>query len=168
MRTLVFWLAALFLLLLPVPALAAEPPADGRYRVEVTLTGGSGRAGVESPAELRLEAGAATAVVTWSSPYYEHMLVDGVYYYPVNTDGNAVFEIPVILDAAMAVSAQTIAMSAPHQIDYTLYFDSTTLRRSHGQSPAPLGKIGGFIAAAVLLFALWRRRRRGPKAAEGA
>lgn len=113
--------------LLPVQT-AAELPPDGRYTIEVALSGGSGRAHVESPAELTVMDDAATAVVVWGSSYYGYMLADGIYYYPVNTDGNSTFEIPVSLDEDMAVSAQTVAMSEPHIIDYTLRFDSATLK----------------------------------------
>ena len=45
----------------------------------------------------------------------------------IDRDGNSTFEIPVILDKEMPVSASTIAMSQPHLIDYTLYFDGSTL-----------------------------------------
>lgn len=101
--------------------------ADGVWLCDVTLTGGSGRAGVESPAALSVKDGEITATVIWSSKNYEYMLVDGVQYDPVNTEGNSTFEIPVIMDAEMPVSALTIAMSEPHLIDYTLFFDSSTL-----------------------------------------
>lgn len=102
--------------------------ADGRYTIEVTLTGGTGRANVESPTQLTMEDGSLTAVVRWSSPHYDYMLVDGTNYYPTNTEGNSTFEIPVSgLDTDIAVSAETTAMSEPHVIDYTLRFDSSTL-----------------------------------------
>lgn len=107
---------------------AAALPDDGRYTIEVTLSGGSGRATVESPAELAVAGGAATAVIRWSSSHYDYMLIGGVYYYPVNTDGNSTFDIPVMLDADMPVTAQTTAMSEPHEIDYTLHFDSSSLK----------------------------------------
>ncbi len=99
--------------------------SDGAYLTEVTLEGGSGRATVESPAEIRVEDGKYIAVIKWSSPYYDFMVVDGKEYQPVNEDGNSVFEIPVeSFDAPIAVQADTIAMSKPHLIDYTLIFSS--------------------------------------------
>ena len=49
--------------------------ADGEYTCEVTLTGGSGRASVESPARIVIKDGAATAVIVWSSSHYEYMMV---------------------------------------------------------------------------------------------
>ncbi|WP_126513827.1 hypothetical protein [Slackia heliotrinireducens] len=69
-----------------------------------------------------------TATIVWSSPNYDLMIVDGTEYYPVNTSGNSVFEIPVsALDEDLAVQAETTAMSQPHLIDYTLRFDSDSL-----------------------------------------
>ena len=109
-----------------VPA-AADAPADGSYTCAVTLAGGSGRATVESPAVLTVTDGTMTATLVWSSPNYDYMLVDGEKYMPVNSEGNSVFEIPVAaLDTALSVTADTVAMSTPHEIDYTLTFDSAT------------------------------------------
>lgn len=98
-------------------------PEDGTYTVEVTLEGGSGKAKIESPAEVTVKDGKATATVTWSSPNYDYMLVDGEKYLPVNTEGNSVFEIPVAaFDQPIPVVGDTVAMSKPHEIDYTLTF----------------------------------------------
>ena len=102
-------------------------PQAGDYTCAVTLTGGSGRASITSPAELTSDAETLTATIQWSSPYYEYMIVDGVQYDPIQQEGNSTFQIPVVLDADMTVSASTIAMSEPHLVEYTLYFDSTTL-----------------------------------------
>ena len=81
-----------------------------------------------APQPLTVADGAMTAVIVWSSPNYDYMLVDGEKYLPTNTEGNSTFEIPVAaLDTALAVTADTVAMSTPHEIDYTLTFDSATL-----------------------------------------
>ena len=107
---------------------AAEAPADGTYTCDVTLEGGSGRATVESPAALTVADGRMTATIVWSSPNYDYMLVDGEKYLPTNTEGNSTFEIPVTaLDTPLDVVGDTVAMSTPHEIDYTLTFDSATL-----------------------------------------
>ena len=103
--------------------------ADGDYTIDVTLSGGSGRATVESPAQLAVDNGAATAVIVWSSSNYDYMKVDGVQDNMVNTEGNSTFVIPVAaFDFAMPVLADTIAMSTPHEIEYALYFDSATIQ----------------------------------------
>lgn len=102
--------------------------ADGIYTAEVTLNGGSGRASVMSPAKITVENGTATAEIEWSSSKYDSMTVGGEKYSPVNTEGNSVFVIPVTgFDYKMPISATTSAMSTPHDIEYTLFFDSTTL-----------------------------------------
>ena len=54
------------------------------------------------------------------------MIVNGEKYLPVNTDGNSVFEIPVVLDKPVDVIGDTVAMSKPHEIEYTLTFHSET------------------------------------------
>ena len=101
---------------------------DGEYTVDVTLSGGSGRASVESPAKLTVSGGEFTATILWSSSNYDYMLVDGVQYDPVNSEGNSTFEIPVLtFDAPVAVQADTTAMSQPYLIDYTLTFDSSSI-----------------------------------------
>ena len=101
---------------------------DGEYTVDVTLSGGSGRASVESPAALTVSGGVYTVSIAWSSNNYDYMVVDGVQYDPVNTEGNSVFEIPITtFDTPVAVQADTTAMSQPYLIDYTLTFASASV-----------------------------------------
>lgn len=102
---------------------------DGTYTAEVTLEGGSGRASIESPATLTVKDGKVTASIVWSSPNYDYMIVDGKKLLPVNTEGNSVFEIPVAsFDTALDVIADTVAMSKPHEIEYKITFDSSTIK----------------------------------------
>ena len=104
---------------------AVETPADGSYTCEVTLEGGSGRATVDSPAALTVADGKMTATIVWSSPNYDYMIVDGEKYLPTNTEGNSTFEIPVsVLGVPLSVVADTVAMSTPHEIEYTLTFSA--------------------------------------------
>ena len=96
---------------------------DGTYQMEVELLGGSGRASVTSPAKVEIKDGKAVATLEWSSPNYDYMVVDGEKYLPVNTEGNSVFRIPVeAFDRDITVIADTVAMSTPHEIEYTLNF----------------------------------------------
>lgn len=118
-------------------AAAAFDIEDGTYLVGVTLSGGSGRASVESPATVVIEDGQMTASIIFSSPYYDYVLVDGERYEPVNTEGNSTFEIPVsAFDCEITVTADTTAMSTPHEIDYTLYFDSATIQNADDTAEA--------------------------------
>ena len=101
---------------------------DGSYTIELTMEGGSGRASIQSPAQLAIADGAATATLEWSSPNSDYMLVNGEKYLPVNTEGNSVFEVPVeALDAPLTMIGDTVAMSTPHEVEYTVTFHSETL-----------------------------------------
>lgn len=105
--------------------------ADGSYTIELTMEGGSGRASIQSPAQLAIADGAATATLEWSSPNYDYMLVNGEKYLPVNTEGNSVFEVPVeALDAPLTMIGDTVAMSTPHEVEYTVTFHSDTLQNA--------------------------------------
>lgn len=103
--------------------------AEG-FTCEVTLSGGSGKAHVESPCPITKEDGQYWAVIIWSSKNYEYMLLDGVQYDPIQAEGeNSTFKIPVTPDQEVPVSAMNVAMSEPHLIEYTLFFDSATLTK---------------------------------------
>lgn len=121
--------------------------ADGVYTAALTMTGGSGKASIESPAVLTVKGGLATARLVWSSKNYDYMIVNGETYLPVNTDGNSTFEVPVLMfDAPFSVIGDTTAMSEPHEITYQLTFDSATVQRSQS---GRIGQIVGVVLAAV-------------------
>ena len=103
--------------------------ADGSYTADVALAGGSGRASVQSPAELTVKDGKVTAKIVWSSKNYDYMKVNDEKYDAVIENEHSTFEIPVSsFDWAMPVVADTTAMSEPHEIEYTLTFDSASLK----------------------------------------
>ena len=79
----------------------SEGLADGTYRIEAALAGGTGKA-TRRP--------------------------NGVRYDAVIEDGHAVFTVPVAsLEEPFPVVADTVAMSSPHEIEYTITFDPATL-----------------------------------------
>ena len=96
--------------------------------IDVSMVGGTGRASVESPANLYYRDGGNIAEIVWSSPNYTYMIVNGSEYLPVNTGGNSTFEIPVRLDIDITVIACTVAMSEPKEIEYVLNFDSGSIK----------------------------------------
>ena len=101
---------------------------DGSYSAAVTLSGGSGRASVQSPCLLKITDGAAEAEIVWSSDNYDYVIVDGTKILTEIRDGKSVCVIPVAaFDCALKVTADTTAMSRPHEIDYTLRFDAATI-----------------------------------------
>lgn len=112
---------------------------DGDYEAAVTLSGGSGRASVDSPALLSIRDGSCEAVIVWSSSNYDYMKVDGEKYLPLDSEGNSRFRIPVAhFDRPITVIADTVAMSEPHEITYRLQFDSANLKPVSGDAAAGL------------------------------
>lgn len=102
---------------------------DGVYSVEIAFEGGSGKAQILSPVTVTVKGGNVTAKAQWNSPNYDYMLVDGQKYLPVNTDGDSVFEIPVsCFDKPITVVGDTVAMSKPHEVEYTITFRSETMK----------------------------------------
>lgn len=93
------------------------------------MEGGSGRASIDSPTNIHIENGNVTATIKWSSPFYDYMIVDGNKYELVNKEGNSMFEIPVdAFDTDITVIADTVAMSVPHEIEYTFNFKSESIQ----------------------------------------
>ncbi len=102
--------------------------ADGEYNIEVELRGGSGRASVTSPTKIVIKNGEITAEVQFSSDNYDYAIVNDERYEADTSSGKSLFTIPVkALDAELPITADTTAMSTPHEIDYTLYFKSETI-----------------------------------------
>lgn len=102
---------------------------DGTYTVEITFEGGSGKAKILSPVTVAVKDQTATATLQWDSPNYDYMIVDGKKYLPVNADGDSVFEVPVpAFDEPFDVIGDTVAMSKPHEVEYTLTFHSDTMK----------------------------------------
>ena len=114
------------------PVLKSVSPEDGTYTVELSFEGGSGKAQILSPAMIHVSGETVTAVITWNSPNYDYMIVNGEKYLPVNTDGNSVFEIPVeAFDKPVPVIGDTVAMSKPHEVEYTITFHSDTVEHEN-------------------------------------
>lgn len=119
--------------------------APGEYSIPVALEGGSGRGGVESPAAVVVAPDGNRVALRWSSPFYDYMIVDGTRYDATVVDKRSVFEFPVPdLSAPLAVVADSVAMSRPHEIEYTLRFDlsnavptSDPATSDADQNPAP-------------------------------
>ena len=139
---------------------------DGRYSIEVSLSGGSGRAFVTSPTWLTVRGGKGYATILWSSPYYDYMVLDGKRYLNETRDGgNSTFTIPITaLDVPMEIIADTTAMGDPVEIAYTLTFyeDSVGSKNRVPQEGAKSVLTGAFLFIVIGGIAdhLIKKRRR--------
>lgn len=97
---------------------------DGKCTAELTMSGGTGRAHIESPAHINIEEGKIELLLVWNSKNYDYMIVDGVKYQN-ETPGEA-SSFRVMLDSVsrlkeeIPVLGNTTAMSVPHEIEYTI------------------------------------------------
>lgn len=106
----------------------AQAPEDGVYTVSVELEGGSGKATIQSPCKIEMKEGQITATIIWSSENYDYMIVADEKIDPIRVEGGSTFEIPVAsLEEPLTVIGDTTAMSQPHEIEYTLTFDPSSL-----------------------------------------
>lgn len=92
------------------------------------------------------------ARLQWSSSNYDYMIVDGEKYLNESEEGrNSVFTVPVTaLDDKMEVIADTLAMGAPHEIDYTLTFYEASIG-SKGQLPQEAAKRVVAVALVIII-----------------
>lgn len=125
---------------------------DGEYSIQVDLEGGSGKASVSSPTLMLVKNGRMYAELQWSSSNYDYMIVDGEKFQNESEEGrNSVFTIPVTaLDDKMEVIADTLAMGAPHEIDYTLTFYEASIG-SKGQLPQESAKRVVAVAMVIIV-----------------
>ena len=127
-KTLCLALAILLLVLGLGCEKKTKTPADGTYTVAIPLTGGTGKAKIASPVQLVVKDGQMSAILIWSSSNYDYMKVNGVRYDAVIEEGHSTFTVPVAsLEEPLPVVADTVAMSTPHEIEYTITFDPATL-----------------------------------------
>lgn len=128
---------------------------DGEYAIEVSLSGGSGKATVVSPCPLEVYDGHGYATLQWSSSNYDYMLVDGVKYLPVNDGGNSTFVIPILVyDEPMPVVADTTAMGTPHEVNYTLTFRRSGVMGAN-ETPQARARYSVYIALGMICFCLF-------------
>ena len=125
---------------------------DGEYSIELTMSGGSGKASVVSPTILTVENGQAYADITWSSSNYDYMVVAGETYLNESEDNMASsFHIPVTkMDEEMSVIADTTAMGTPHEVNYTFTFYSESIG-STSQMPQEASKRVVIMALIIII-----------------
>ncbi|MDO4306263.1 MAG: hypothetical protein Q4C77_05470 [Eubacteriales bacterium] len=125
---------------------------DGVYAIEVTLTGGSGKASVNSPTYLTVKEGKGYARIQWSSSNYDYMIVGGEKYLNESEEGGySTFTIPIsVMDEEMPVIADTTAMGEPHEVAYALTFYEESIG-SKSQMPQEGAKRVVAIAMVIIV-----------------
>lgn len=141
---------SLFLLAGASCAAASEGLADGRYGVEVRLSGGSGRVHVETPAVMVVEDGDYFARIIWSSSQYDTLHIAGITYDNQSEEGeNSCFQIPIsAFDKEIEIAAGTHILGEPHEIPYSLRFYADSIGP---ENPLPKEAAKRVLAMAALI-----------------
>jgi len=91
---------------------------------DISLEGGSGKAYINSPVEVKEKDGTLYAVLVWSSSSYDYMIVDGQRYENENPGGSSTFTVKIKnTEEPLKVVADTLAMSRPHEIEYVISWE---------------------------------------------
>jgi hypothetical protein len=96
------------------------------------------------------------------------MVVAGEKFLPVNEEGNSTFEIPITqFNDAMEVIADTTAMSTPHEVEYTLTFDSDSITSLDDTPQAAAKKVVYMVFVVIAICAIMsyinKKRRNAGK-----
>jgi hypothetical protein len=136
-------------------AAAPESPAelaDGEYAISLEMSGGSGKASVDSPTVLYIKDGKASVLLTWSSSNYDYMIVREETYYNESEEGErSTFTVPVeAFDEPLEMIADTTAMGTPHEITYTMTFYADSVA-SKGTLPQEASKRVVGVALVIIV-----------------
>ena len=94
---------------------------DGVYTPDhFSWSGGSGRADITC-SEITVSDGQAYATIVFGSLNYGYVKVDGEEYLPTYDEETSSFTIPITLNENNTIIGMTTAMSAAHEITYTIY-----------------------------------------------
>lgn len=95
---------------------------DGVYTPDsFSWSGGTGKVSI-SCSKVTVTGGQAYATITFSSTHYQYVKANGNVYYPSSKTGSSTsFVIPVELNKNNTIVGMTTAMSAAHEIKYTIF-----------------------------------------------
>ena len=95
---------------------------DGVYTPDsFSWSGGTGKVRI-SCSKVTVTGGQAYATITFSSTHYQYVKANGNVYYPSSKTGSSTsFVIPVELNKNNTIVGMTTAMSAAHEIKYTIF-----------------------------------------------
>lgn len=126
---------------------------DGEYSIEVTMTGGSGKASVSSPTKLIIKDGKAYAKLLWSSSHYDYVIAGGKKFTnETKGGGNSTFTIPITaLNKPMPIIANTTAMGSPVEINYNLTFYQDSIA---GKNMVPQEAAKNVLIVALIIIIL--------------
>ena len=133
----IFILSMMFVTSCSIPQGVTSNVTDsdpGIVYYDIELSGGSGRAYIESPVRVHTTGQKSYATLVWSSENYDYVLVGGIKYINENPGGRSTFTVPVdSFDVPLELIGDTTAMSKPHEIEYSIRWLGIADAKSAGQ-----------------------------------
>lgn len=124
---------------------SSTPLKDGVYTPDkFSWSGGSGRTSI-SCNKITVTNGRAYATIVFSSSSYEYVKANGNKYFGTKGGGTTSFVIPIQLNANNTIIGMTTAMSASHEITYSIYVylkaadQSSKTENGDGEAPEIVG-----------------------------
>ncbi len=97
---------------------ATLKPLDKQAQPSFSFTGGTGRTTISLKS---LDEASGLATITFSSSSYTQVKVGGEVYRNENPAGDATFTLPLSMNGETKISAETVAMSKPRWVEYSLF-----------------------------------------------
>ncbi len=97
---------------------ASLKPLKAQAESSFAFSGGSGRVTISLKT---LDETTGLATISFSSANYTQVKADDKIYLNENPSGDATFTLPLTINGQTPISAETVAMSTPHWVDYILY-----------------------------------------------
>lgn len=135
MKKVVFLLLAVITLLSMCSAVAAQ--SSGIYTPdEFTVSGGTGRVTI-SCEQVEIMDGQMVATIVFSSPNYTCVRVGDAVYDSVCDEKTSRAVIPVVVNQSMTIFGTTTAMSAAHEVEYSMFIRIDALKNESVQAELP-------------------------------
>ena len=122
---------------------AASKEATAGDALWFSWQGGSGRVRMACREVTSGEYGQETAVILFSSPNYTQVKAGEESISPEEGEngGDSAFRIPVTENTPLSITATTVAMSAPHEIEYTIFVGTKENASAFGGTLSRVGDL---------------------------
>ena len=105
-----------------------------------------------------------TLLITMTSPNYDYCIYYGEQYINSSKEGNSVFTVPYV-EESFLLTADTVAMSQPHEIDYNVTLNMDSLWKAASEGPGskitlPLMAGIAVVCVVIVFFAVRASRKR--------
>ena len=141
---------------------AEHAPIDLRnatYTIEAFVTMENGEGQIQTPTSIFVKEKKATAVITWDSPDYAYMIIEGEEILPKSREDGSVFWIPVTSwDEDMQIVAGK-GYSEIEEVSCVLHLDTETIKKQGNNTPLYILIVLNIILAFLNALNMIRKKK---------